>query len=139
MTPVNMWSGGVAYDVEGKGFDPTVGGIVREGANKDADGDMGVRSALLASLLCCNTTLSRVKNPETGEEKWEPKGNSSEAPLVVAARKIGFSENITQEYKRVLEIPLFVLPQDDAHTDRRVRQEWALLRRNAPFPKVPGC
>merc|ERR1719160_748202 len=27
MTMVNMWSGGVAYDVSGKGFDPTEGGI----------------------------------------------------------------------------------------------------------------
>ena len=26
-TEVNMWSGGVSYDVGGKGFDPTVGKI----------------------------------------------------------------------------------------------------------------
>merc|ERR1712241_1501735 len=37
--------------------------------------------------------------------KWEPKGNSSEAPIVVAARKVGFDENVDKEYKRVLEVP----------------------------------
>merc|ERR1712012_812418 len=35
----------------------------------------------------------------------EPKGNSSEAPIVVAARKVGFDESVSKDYKRVLEIP----------------------------------
>ena len=30
-----------------------------------------------------------------GEEKWEPRGNSSEAPIVVAARKVGLTENVS--------------------------------------------
>merc|ERR1719350_2568798 len=105
MTMVAMLAGGVTFEVEGKGFDPTVGKIKREGTGEDASQDIAVRSSLLAALLCCNTTLSKVKDPDTNEEKWEPKGNSSEAPIVVAARKIGFDENIGKEYKRVLEIP----------------------------------
>jgi len=104
MTMVHMYAGGAAYDVEGKGFDPTVGGVRREGG-KDAASDVAVRSGLLAAVLCCNTSISKVKDPETGEEKWEPKGNSSEAPIVVAARKIGLDENISKQYPRVLEIP----------------------------------
>eukprot|EP00405_Crypthecodinium_cohnii_P035042 CAMPEP_0206528792 /NCGR_PEP_ID=MMETSP0325_2-20121206/2195_1 /ASSEMBLY_ACC=CAM_ASM_000347 /TAXON_ID=2866 /ORGANISM="Crypthecodinium cohnii, Strain Seligo" /LENGTH=1136 /DNA_ID=CAMNT_0054024541 /DNA_START=72 /DNA_END=3483 /DNA_ORIENTATION=+ len=105
MTMVNLWSANVAYDVDGKGFDPTVGGFKRTGTNTDGAQDLGVKSSLLAALLCSNTTLSKVKDPETGEEKWEPKGNSSEAPIVVAARKVGFKETVADEYKRVLEIP----------------------------------
>eukprot|EP00445_Apocalathium_hangoei_P004070 CAMPEP_0203847722 /NCGR_PEP_ID=MMETSP0359-20131031/5172_1 /ASSEMBLY_ACC=CAM_ASM_000338 /TAXON_ID=268821 /ORGANISM="Scrippsiella Hangoei, Strain SHTV-5" /LENGTH=1090 /DNA_ID=CAMNT_0050763217 /DNA_START=48 /DNA_END=3320 /DNA_ORIENTATION=- len=105
MTMVNMWAAGAKYDVEGKGFDPTVGGIKIEGKGVDGSRDVGVRSALLAALLCCNTSLSKVKNPETGEEKWEPKGNSSEAPIVVAARKVGFEQSVEKDYKRVMEIP----------------------------------
>merc|ERR1719203_2273042 len=105
MTMVNMFAGGVGYDVEGKGFDPTVGRIKRETSGADASADLPVRSALLSALLCCNTTLSKVRDPDTNEEKWEPKGNSSEAPIVVAARKVGFDENVGKEYKRVLEIP----------------------------------
>jgi len=103
MTMVNMWTGGMAYDVDGKGFDPTVGKITRDGV--DASQDVSVRTSLLSALLCSNTTLSKVKDPESGEEKWEPKGNSSEAPLVVAARKVGFSEDICSKYPRALEIP----------------------------------
>jgi len=55
--------------------------------------------------LCCNTSLSKVTDPDDGLEKWTPKGNSSEAPIVVAARKAGFKENAENECKRVLEVP----------------------------------
>jgi len=103
MTMVNMYAGGVQFDVEGKGFDPTVGKIKRGG--EDASQDVAVRSALLSALMCCNTTLSKVRDPDTHEEKWEPKGNSSEAPIVVAARKVGFDESVSKDYKRVLEVP----------------------------------
>lgn len=47
---------------------------------------MGVKSNLLAAILCCNTSLSKEKG-EDDIMKWTPKGNSSEAPIVVAARK----------------------------------------------------
>lgn len=104
MTMVSMWSGDVTYDVGGKGFDPTVGKITAPGG-EDAALHLGVKTTLLAGLLCCNTTLDKVKDADTGEEKWEPRGNSSEAPIVVAARKIGFSEDVATDYPRELEIP----------------------------------
>merc|ERR1719491_380502 len=101
---VNMFAGGVSFAVGGKGFDPTVGKITNEKTGDEASQDLAVRSALLAALLCCNTTLSKVKDPDSGEEKWEPKGNSSEAPIVVAGRKVGFDESVANSYKRVMEI-----------------------------------
>jgi len=104
MTMVNMYAGGQAFDVGGKGFDPTVGKVTREGTQEDAAQDMCVRSALLAAMLCSNTTLSKVRGDD-GTEKWEPKGNSSEAPIVVAGRKVGFDENTLKEYKRIMEVP----------------------------------
>jgi len=105
MTMVHMWSGDVKYDVSGKGFEPT-GTVSRAGGVADAAQDLGVRTSLLSAALCCNTTLSKVADKETGEERWEPKGNSSEAPIVVAAWKIGFTgASISRDYKRVLEIP----------------------------------
>jgi len=110
MTMVHMWAGGIAYDLSGKGFDPTEGNITRaasEAGNNSvtASRDLTVRSTLFSALMCCNTTLGKVLDPETGEEKWEPKGNSSEAPIVVAARKAGFAEDAVNECKRVLEVP----------------------------------
>lgn len=103
MTMVNMWSAGTCFDVEGKGFDPTVGGVYYDNGT-DASNDIAVRSCLLAAALCSNATVSQEKQ-ENGELKWEPKGNSSEAPIVVAARKVGFEENIQDQYPRALEIP----------------------------------
>ena len=72
--------------------------------SKRGRNDLGVKSNLLAAILCCNTTLSKEKG-EDGVMKWTPKGNSSEAPIVVAARKVGLSENIANDYPRVLEVP----------------------------------
>mmetsp|Transcript_18620 Transcript_18620/g.32600 ORF Transcript_18620/g.32600 Transcript_18620/m.32600 type:complete len:1078 (-) Transcript_18620:96-3329(-) len=105
MTMVGMWAAGKTYTVTGKGFDPEVGGVQRADTQADGKNDMGVKSNLLAALLCCNTRLEKVKNDETGEMEWKHKGNSSEAPIVVAARKVGFSESISDEYPRVLEVP----------------------------------
>jgi len=105
MTMVKMWSGGVAYNVTGKGFDPTIGSFSRSSTGTDANSDLGVKSSLLAALLCCNTSLEKVTDPETGDEKWEPKGNSSEAPIVVASRKAGVAQDIVDDYSRVLEVP----------------------------------
>jgi len=101
MTMVGMWAGGVSYDVGGKGFDPTVGKITFSKSGEDASNEMGVRSTLCAALLCCNTSLSQDE-----DGSWKPKGNSSEAPIVVAGRKSGLSdETMSQDYKRALEIP----------------------------------
>jgi potassium/sodium efflux P-type ATPase len=103
MTMVNMWSAGNAYDITGKGFDPNDGGINYGG--EDAGNNLGVRSTLFAAMLCSSTTLHKVSDPKTGEEKWEPKGNSSEAPIVVAFMKAGFTEESAADYKRVVDIP----------------------------------
>mmetsp|Transcript_78591 Transcript_78591/g.138536 ORF Transcript_78591/g.138536 Transcript_78591/m.138536 type:complete len:1060 (-) Transcript_78591:296-3475(-) len=101
MTMVGMWAGDVTYDVSGKGFDPTVGKVTFTKSGAEASNELGVRSTLCAALLCCNTSLSKDE-----DGLWKPKGNSSEAPIVVAARKVGLSdETITEDYKRAVEIP----------------------------------
>ncbi|CAE7658005.1 yloB [Symbiodinium sp. CCMP2456] len=103
MTMVGMYTAGVTYDVTGKGFDPEVGQVQRSGSTANSGKDMGSSAwreeqsagghKLSEAILCCNTTLSKEKD-EDGVMKWTPKGNSSEAPIVVAARKVGLSETI---------------------------------------------
>uniref|UniRef100_A0A7S2Q8H1 P-type sodium-transporting ATPase4 n=1 Tax=Zooxanthella nutricula TaxID=1333877 RepID=A0A7S2Q8H1_9DINO len=105
MTMVGLWAGGIKYEVTGKGFDPTVGGVTREGSIVSACDELPVRSALLFALLCCNTKLEKVTDEETREERYEPRGNSSEAPIVVAAQKIGLGAQVAEAYPRVLEVP----------------------------------
>jgi len=105
MTMVQMWSGGVQYDVSGKGFDPTVGKFTRKNG-VDANTDAGVMSTLFSAMLCSNTTVAKVCDPDSQEQKWEPRGNSSEAPIIVAGMKVGLTtDKLEAEYKRVLEIP----------------------------------
>ena len=85
MTMGKTRSRGVAYEVGGKGLDPTIGKIARDGA--DASEGLSAQTSPLAALLGCNTSLSKGKNPESGEEKWEPKGNSSETPFRSSSRQ----------------------------------------------------
>jgi len=105
MTLVAMYVGDDDYTVTGKGFDPTVGNITsREG--KDARDYLGVRAVLGSAILCSNTSLKIETDPETDEKKWTPRGNSSEAPLVVGAYKIGIKfEELEQSLERNYEIP----------------------------------
>jgi len=105
MTMVKLWAGQVPYSVGGKGFDPTVGRITRTDGGADAGAELPVRTTLLSAILCCNTSLISVRDEETGELRYEPRGNSSEAPIVVAARKVGFAEEVAGAYPRVLEVP----------------------------------
>lgn len=109
MTMTKMWSGGLEYNVTGQGFDPTKGAVFRAGVvaapGSNSNRELGVRSTLLAALLCCDTQLFLEEDPSTGERTWQYRGNSSEAPIVVAARKVGLPEDIVSQYRRILTIP----------------------------------
>jgi len=71
----------------------------------DAASHVGVRSTLYAALLCSNTRLEQ-ETTEDGVERWVPRGNSSEAPIVVAAAKVGIQAgDVAAQHTRVLEIP----------------------------------
>lgn len=64
-----------------------------------------LRSTLMSGVLCCNTIVQQEED-NNGNVLWKPKGNSSEAPIVVAAAKVGFwVSDIEAKYKRCLEIP----------------------------------
>ena len=102
MTMTKMWSGGVEYNLTGQGFDPTRGAVLRAGVvlppGVNSNRELGVRSCLLSALLCCDTQLFQEEDPSTGERTWQYRGNSSEAPIVVAARKVGLPEDIVSEW-----------------------------------------
>jgi len=106
MTLVKMHAGGTDFNIEGKGFDPTVGKITYADNGRDANQELGVRATLGSAILCSNTTLKQEVDEKDGNLKWMPKGNSSEAPLVVAAQKIGLKlDDLGQYLERVYEIP----------------------------------
>ncbi|GAB9472952.1 Potassium/sodium efflux p-type atpase, fungal-type [Globisporangium polare] len=103
MTAVKMWGDSVQYEITGGGFTPT-GDILRNGVSQIRSNHQ-VRSTLLSAVLCSNTSLQREES-EDGQVMWVPMGNSSEAPLVVAAAKAGiWRDQAMETYPRVTEIP----------------------------------
>ena len=115
MRCVKALFGGEDYVVSGRGFDPTVGAVGVAGAvpgpdlafaeGDDARAHANVRAALASAVLCCSTTLNRVED-ESGAMVWTPKGNSSEAPIVVAAAKCGlWAADLEPLFPRATEIP----------------------------------
>ena len=117
MTCVKMWAANQDFVVTGRGFDPTVGSVGRKGAKAadeatgkfapedDRSADETVRATLMSALLCSSTTLS-LEDQEDGSKRWTPKGNSSEAPLVVLAAKLGmWAKDLSPANPRATEIP----------------------------------
>jgi len=105
MRMTQMFSCGHKYIIGGEGFDPTVGAFEEAVTNEPANDNLGVKSTILAALLCSSTQLVQ-ETGEDGQLRWEPRGNASEAPIVVAARKLGFNENDAAiDYPRIFEIP----------------------------------
>ncbi|DAZ96891.1 TPA: hypothetical protein N0F65_008852 [Lagenidium giganteum] len=105
MTAVKLWGDFCEYDITGKGFNPE-GGIFLGDANQapPGSGNVQVRATLLSCVLCSNTQLKQ--KDVDGVLTWQPLGNSSEAPLVVAAAKAGIWEEYVQDdYRRVVEVP----------------------------------
>jgi len=119
MRGVHMWTAGAKYNISGKGFIPE--GLVENVENKgiDAKGDMGVRSTLLAGMLCCNATVLREQDETTKEWSWNPYGNSSEAPIIVAGIKIGFEhEQVKKNLWAGARGSILIKPQNDVNDVR---------------------
>ena len=134
MTLVKMHAGGTDFNIEGKGFDPTVGKITYADNGRDANQELGVRATLGSAILCSNTTLKQEVDEKDGNLKWMPKGNSSEAPLVVAAQKIGLKlDDLGQYLERVYEIP-FSSSRKMMLTVTDVSGRKELCPGGAPFP-----
>jgi len=111
MTTVKAWSAFRSYNVSGKGFDPTSGGVGRGGAvaadevhfdeADKRDTDPCIVSTVVSGVICSNATLARNE-----EGFWTPRGNSSEAPIIVLGAKLGiWPSDLEKYFKRVAEIP----------------------------------
>jgi P-type Ca2+ transporter type 2C len=90
MTLVAMHAGSIDFTVTGMGFDPTIGKITTTIGGEDANSAGGVVATLGSAVLCSDTKLVQEQD-EDGRVKWVPKGNSSEAPLIVAGQKINIT------------------------------------------------
>ena len=107
MTLVAMHAGGIDFTVTGKGFDPTVGKITTTHGDQDANSAGGVVATLGSAVLCtCSDTKLTQERDEYGCKRWVPKGNSSEAPVIVAGQKIGITKDFLEKaLPQVCQIP----------------------------------
>jgi len=98
MILVAMHVGGIDFTVTGKGFDPTVGKITTTHGDQDANSAGGVVATLGSAVLCtCSDTKLTQETDEYGCKRWVPKGNSSEAPFIVAGQKIGITKDALEK------------------------------------------
>ncbi|MGB9941153.1 calcium-translocating P-type ATPase, SERCA-type [Methanosarcina sp.] len=82
---------GVGYSPEGEFF---------KGDGKVSEDDSHLQALLLGAVLCNDAGLFKE------DEKWEIKGDPTEAALVVAAAKAGLHKTeLDKEYPRLAEIP----------------------------------
>lgn len=113
MTALKAWADFQEYSITSSGQDPTQGELLLNGSKQTRSNNPLLHASMLSAALCCNATLQRERDPETGEITWKRFGNASEAPLVAAAAKMGVrlgspednDEDYAANYPRVLEIP----------------------------------
>merc|ERR1719463_240239 len=109
MTMVKMWASKIMHDVTGKGFDPTNGEFKLENTETCTNQDVTVRSTIYCGWQCSNCKIVKEEDEALGVMKWKPWGNSSEAPITVAAGKLGFwnehGKDDSKIHPRVLEVP----------------------------------
>lgn len=104
MTATTIVTQGKMCLISGKGYSP-VGNVVYRGNdinNLPRTDVYGVYlSFLLSGVLCANTDVYQDE-----EQKWVVKGNSTEAPLVVGAMKVGVRSPVMSSlFPRLDEVP----------------------------------
>lgn len=99
MTVQEIWAGGVLYSVTGSGYDPE-GQVLYNGREVEAKDAPALSECLTAGILCNDSQLQQ----EDG--RWSVQGDPTEGALIVAARKLGLSEEtLKTKLPRVDVIP----------------------------------
>jgi len=100
MTVQEILAGGELFAVSGGGYEPE-GEFSRDGRRIEAADSLALQECVLAGLLCNDAVLAK------GEEgEWRVEGDPTEAALVVAAHKAGFTrETLAVERPRLDVVP----------------------------------
>lgn len=98
MTVRSIWTGGAEYTLTGNGFD-------RDGALTARKGSASLDEAgflLRVAALCCD---ARLTIDPTHPGRFRAFGDPTETALLVAAAKMGLSEERLREWPRIEELP----------------------------------
>jgi len=106
MTARAFFVGGRSYDVEARGFDPTVGGLaldnerISESEMAELGTDQGYRLAIGSLLLCQNANMRQI------EGEWSSVGNPTDSACAVLGWKLEESiESYRKRHPRFKELP----------------------------------
>jgi len=100
MTVRELWTAGVSYQLSGAGYDPT--GAVEPVTIGVAVERAAIWELLRAAALCCD---ARLVPPHNSHKRWECIGDPTEAAILVAAAKIGLSQETLGTWPRLAELP----------------------------------
>ena len=101
MTATAMWSGGVNYDISGRGWAPE--GRFSDEDDKDVDISRRRDAALtlIAAALCANSDIEEVSAGQ-----WVNRGDPTECALVCLAAKAGlFRADMNEMFPRIALLP----------------------------------
>ena len=97
-----LWTPVREVTVTGVGFDP-IGSVLDEDQEVTPSSAPDIVTLLTAAVLCNDANLHP---PETGDGRWQPLGDPTEAALVAAAVKFGLdTDEVRHASPRVLEAP----------------------------------
>jgi Ca2+-transporting ATPase len=96
MTIRKIWYAGREVEVTGDSYEPR--GEFRQNG-KAVDPDKELLFLLKASMLCNNSTIAKING------QWSATGDPTEVSFRVAALKAGINKNISEQFRRVDEIP----------------------------------
>lgn len=95
MTIREVWTGGTHFTISGVGY-----GI--EGVVEPSDHESTVVELLRTAALCCD---ARLVPPNTERPHWSIIGDPMEAAILVAATKVGMTEEKLAAWPRIVELP----------------------------------
>ncbi len=99
MTVQSIWTPSGAFQVKGVGYEPE-GHLLKDGASVDSPPSEVVDVVRAGAL--CNDSALRL----SPEERWVAEGDPTEVALIVAARKLGLTEEaLSEQWPRLDTIP----------------------------------
>ena len=132
MTVRELWTNGREYCLSGTGYDPT--GNIESIGDHEVDSQI-VLGLLQTAALCCDAHLHQ---PDDERKRWEAIGDTTEAAILVAARKVGISSDALKESARLAELP-FDSARKRMTTIQQIDGEYVACVKGALSEVMPRC
>jgi Ca2+-transporting ATPase len=133
MTLRELWTGGRAARVTGVGYAPD--GTVEPLDLSAPPSKEAIDLLLRTSALCCD---ARLLPPQAPHQRWRAVGDPTEAAILVAAAKGGYSQEHLSSWPRIAELPFDSLRKRMTTIQHIDGQSIACVK-GAPSELIPLC